>query len=296
MKDLTIVATTVVAANDVQGIEMGVLSDGTTYLTGRALAKLCGTAVSTIINQKDEWAAGKRENKLARKLLSEGFNAPELCFPVKHKSVDALGYPEAVVMSFLDYYAHDSPSPSEIARQNFRVFGRAGLRIFVYTQLGYDPSRAVPAQWREFHDRLLLASCPAGYFMIFQETSAFVLNAIRNGLRVDEHTIPDISMGKAWSEFWKEKGFEALHGERIKHEHNYPDYFPQARSNPQHPWVYPNKALGDFRDWMQREYIAKKFPKYIDTKVQKGMLPQTVADLLLAANEVVDALPPKRED
>jgi hypothetical protein len=31
---------------------------------------------------------------------------------------------------------------------------------------------------------------------------------------------------------------------RIKYEHNYPAYFPQAISNPQHPCYYPDDALG----------------------------------------------------
>lgn len=185
-------------------------------------------------------------------------------------------------MAFLDYYAFEAATPSEIAQRNFRVLAKAGLRIFVYSALGYDPAKAVPAPWRELHDRLLLASCPSGYFSIFMETSAFVLNAIRGGLRVDEHTIPDISVGIAWAKHWTDDKLDDLYGPRIRFEHNYPDYFPQAASNPQHPWVYPVGALGEFRVWLQDEYVTKRFPKYLDTKVQKGLLPPSVAQLLIA--------------
>jgi hypothetical protein len=284
---------TVVAANDVEGIEMGILSDGATYMTGRAVARLCGTAVSTIINQKDEWAAGKRTNKFAKKLLGDGYAAEELCFPVKHKGVNALGYPEAVVMAFLDYYAYDTPTPSEHARKNLRLLAKAGLRIFVYAALGYDPARAVPGVWREFHDRLLLATCPVGFFSIFMESSSFVLNAIRGGLRVDQHSVPDISLGKMWSNYWDKNDLSATHGERIRHEHNYPDYYAQAASNPQYPWVYPVAAIGEFRVWLQREYAVRHFPKYLESKVAKGMLPPSVAQLLIEASAPVEpkALP-----
>lgn len=279
---LVTVTTTIVAANDVDGIEMGVMSDGTTYLTGRAVARFCGTAASTIINQKDEWAAGRRANKFAKKLLAKGFNGPELCFPIKHQGKDAHAYPETVVMALLDYYAFESSTPSEVARTNFRLLAQAGLRVFVYSALGYDPTRAVPSSWREFHDRLLLSTSPVGYFGMFRETADFVLNAIRGGLRVDEATIPDISIGIAWAAHWKDNNLDDVHGPRIKHEHNYPNYYPQSRSNPQHPWVYPVSAVGEFRVWLQREYIAQKFPKYLEGKVSRGVLPPSVAELLIA--------------
>jgi len=281
---------TVVAANDVDGIEMGVLSDGTAYMTGRAVARLCGTSISTILNQKDEWAAGKRTNKFARKLLAEGYTAAELCVPVKHKGSDALAYPETVVMAFLDYYAFEAPLPLPTAQSNFRLLAKAGLRTFVYAALGYDPTRAIPAAWRQFHDRLLLVSSPVGYFSIFTEASTFVLNAIRGGLPVDDRTIPDISIGMAWGKHWSEKQLDETCGQRIRYEHNYPDYFPQAASNPQHPWVYPVQAIGEFRIWLQREYVVHKFPKYLETKVAQGLLPPSAVQLLIDQATPVEPL------
>lgn len=271
---------TVVVANDIEGIEMGVLSDHTTYMTGRAVARLCGAAVSTIINQKDEWAAGKRNNKFAKKLVTDGYVSTELCFPVKHKGVNALGYPEAVVMAFLDYYAYDTPTPSETARKNLRLFSQAGLRLFVYTALGYDPARSVPLHWRNFHDRMLLATAPVGYFSIFKEIADFAIGAIRGGLPADEHTIPDGSVGIAWSKHWEAKKLADEHGERIRHEHNYPSHYAQAASNPQEIWVYPLSALGEFRIWMQTEYARTKYPIYLQSKVKRGVLPASTAQIL----------------
>jgi len=110
---------------------------------------------------------------------------------------------------------------------------------------------------------------------------------VKAGLRVDAHVVPDISIGQAWAVYWKAKGLAEKYGSREKHENNYPEYFPQAKSNPQDVNIYPLEALGDFRRWMQSEYIPQRFPKYIKAKVADGLLPPSAAELLLAK-----ALPP----
>jgi hypothetical protein len=271
----------------VRGIEMGVLDDGTPFLTGRSLARLCGVAISTIIEQKDKWDAGDRSGKFARLLASTGFDEPRLATPVKIGGVgvgaEALAYPERVVMAALDYYGFELAKPEAIA--NYRLLGRAGFRLFVYGALGYDPANLVPGPWREFHDRLATHDLPVGYFSVFKEMSDFILLAIQNGFRLNHKNLPDISVGKAWSAHWQEKGLASRFGERIKHEHNFPDYFPQALSNPQEMWVYPLNALGEYKTWLQREYIPNQFPQYVAGKVKQGTLPASVAELLLTAVE-----------
>jgi hypothetical protein len=166
--------------------------------------------------------------------------------------------------------------------QNFRSLARAGLRLFVYSALGYDPAHQIPSEWRQFHDRTMLVTAPFGYFSVFREAAEIVIFAIRGGLPCDEHTIPDISIGVNWARYWTENDLAATHSERIKHEHNYPDYFPQAASNPQDIWVYPVSALGDFRTWLYTHYLPEKFRRYLQDKVRKGALPASTAELLLA--------------
>lgn len=75
----------------------------------------------------------------------------------------------------------------------------------------------------------------------------------------------------------------AKYGERRTWEHNYPDNYPQAASNPQEILVYPREALGAFRAWLEDIYIPEKFPKYVETKVKKRQLGRADADRLLAA-------------
>jgi hypothetical protein len=151
---------------------------------------------------------------------------------------------------------------------------RRSFRDFIYTQIGYNPINQVPLAWRQFYDRVSLVydSVPSGYFCIFKEMANVIVTLINGGAIVDSHFIPDISVGRTWSEHWKDRGFDASLGSRIQYAHNYPEYFPQAASNPQATFCYPDAALGEFRRWMREQYIPGKFPAYLSSKVRHGAL------------------------
>jgi hypothetical protein len=268
---------------EIDGLDMGVLEDGTPFLHGRALAKMCGAAPSSIIGQAAAWAAGKRDGRLAQKLIAAGVESPLLYVPTSYNQKAVHAYTEQVCMVFLDYYAFDAATPSEQARNAFRKLATAGLRLFVYRALGYDPSNSVPIAWRHFHDRMTLCTAPVGYFSIFKESADFVINAIRHGLRVDDKTIPDGSIGGVWGAKWRDENLDEQYGPRQRHEHNYPEYFPQSASNPQNAWAYPVEALPEFRRWMHSVYIPEKLPSYLSSKVSQGVIPPSTAELLLAS-------------
>ena len=77
------------------------------------------------------------------------------------------------------------------------------------------------------------------------------------------HSIPDVSVGSCWGKHWIDQNLDGQLGERIQWDHYYPDYYPQAKSNPQDAWAYPDKALPLFRQWFRTEYLTTKFPAYI---------------------------------
>lgn len=274
-------------SSEVNGLEMGVLSDGTAYLSGRALSKLCDVANSSIVDATADWASGKRTSKLSQWLMERGLSRDSLYVKTSKPGVAGNfvnAYTDDVVNLIVEYYAFEAPIPSKVARENYRVLNRAGIRTFVYTALGYNPTpSAVPAEWRQFHDRLLLVSAPVGYFCVFKETADLVLATIRTGLPADVNTVLDISIGQAWALHWKTNGLEVKYGARQKHSHNYPDYFPQAKSNPQDMNVYPVAALPEFRTWLQTEYVPMRFPAYLNTKIAAGVLPPSAAELVIAA-------------
>jgi hypothetical protein len=119
---------------------------------------------------------------------------------------------------------------------------------------------------------------PFGYFSIFKEIADMIVTLGEAGLHINSDFVPDISVGGTWGKHWADKNLEETYGERIKWEHNYPEMFPQAKSNPQYPWAYPDAALPEFRRWFQEEYIGDgKFSKYINGKIKAKQLSPSFA-------------------
>jgi hypothetical protein len=280
--ELQLVIPAVKALAEVDGIEMGVLDDGTAYLSARGLARLCDVAPSAVIDQGSLWLAGGRTNKLAQVIQTAGFSGESLYIPTKtHEGRTVHAHPDTVCMAFLYYYGFvASPSSPEAARRYHRL-ALESLRTVIYKAVGYDASAGVPA-WQHIHDRLKLQDLPYGYFSVFRESADIAIAASKGGLHIDHHTVPDISIGKAWGMHWKEIGLEAKYGERIHHPHNYPLYYPQAESNPQEIWVYPLLAAGEFKVWLQGVYIPHKFPAYLGGMAKKGAIAPAKAKALLS--------------
>jgi hypothetical protein len=275
----------VVISKEIDGLEMGVLTDGRSYLTGRSLARLCGVVPSAIVGQSKRWLEGSREGKLAQLLLSRGINPISLYTEVERPDViggRVSAYTDDICTAILEYYAFESNPISQVAQTNFRKLAQAGLRVFVYQALGFDPNRQISESWRHFHDRMTMHKVPRGYFSVFKECADFVLASIKAGLPVNHQTIPDISVGISWAHHWKKNNLAEELGERRPHDHNYPDYYPQAVSNPQEIWVYPVQALGVFRLWLQDVYLPKKYQAYLDGKVQSKLISASTAEMLLA--------------
>lgn len=164
-------------------------------------------------------------------------------------------------MAILEWFVFESKNDNPTAIRNYRRFATYGLHKFIYDALHYVPADS----WRYYHDRvsLLKDSAPAGYFIVFNEMSGLTVDLITAGLTVNEKTIPDISVGRAWGDHWRENDLANEYGERIEFPHNYPIYYPQADSNPQLAKAYPDAALPRFRRWFREEYLLTKFPKYI---------------------------------
>lgn len=269
----------VAVEGSVDDLEMGVTEEGEAYLTARGLARLCGVAPSSVITQGRQWLDGRREGRLARLLQERGVSTPSLYTLLPNGNH---AYPDTVCMVFLEYYALEAKPSSEQALMAFRKLAHAGLRLFIFSALGWDPSKRVPELWRKFHDRLMLNTTPRGYFSVFSEMSHLVITAIQAGLEVDERTIPDISVGRTWSSRWTKDRLAEVYGERAKWPHTYPDYFPQSEADVE-AWVYPVASLPAFREWLQTEYIGEKLSQYLKRKVTQKQLPPSVAELILEA-------------
>ncbi len=265
-------------AKEVDGIEMGVLADGTAFLTGAGLASACGVGKGVIYQQAINWKDGKRDGKLAKMIAAAGFDEDLLYTPLEGGRVHA--YSDSICALVIAYYAFEAKN--DIAQRTALVLVRQGLKDFIYRSVGFDPRTELPKGLRDFHDRLMLSTAPAGHYSVLREMAEFLLRVLHGGLPPSSATVPDISVGIVWAEHWAQQNLAARFGERVRHEHNYPDYYPQSASNPQEIWVYPIESLGEFRRWLDAVYIPNKFPEYLKGKVRKNVLQRADADRLLA--------------
>lgn len=275
---------------EIDGVGMGVLSDGTPFLTLRGVARLVGVNHSVIQAINAEWGnevATPRATRLREILRSHGDSVELPFIPIQQRSGVFYAYPDTVCLAILEYYSFDAgPNIQKDAQKNYRLLAGKALREFIYTQVGYDPNNNLPDQWKYFHDRVSLTynSVPQGYFGVFKEIADMIVTLGQSGVHIDEHFVPDISVGQVWGRHWAAHSMDGTYGPRIKYEHNYPDYFPQSVSNPQEPWCYPEEALGEFRRWFREDYIGQgKFAKYIEGKVKDKSLPVSFAQLAIAA-------------
>lgn len=271
------------------GVEMGVLESGVPYLSGRGLARMCGIDHKSLHEMAANWSEEKfkpRGKVINQLLILEGYDEEMLYLRSEHNGIEINAYVEPVCLAILEYFAFLAKEPRQDAIRAFRTLAKRKFREFVYEAVGYSPEQKVLDHWKHFHDRVDLTqdATPAGHWGVFREMSIMIVPMIRGGVMISDRVVPDISVGRAWSEHWQKAGLESQFGARSRYDHAYPDYYPQAKSNPQPSFAYPNAALGAFREWLQQNYILNKFPKYLLGQATKGTL------RLEAANNVMEAL------
>jgi hypothetical protein len=271
------------------GVGMGVLTNGTPYLTLRGLALMCGVDHSMIVRITSQWLDDplKPRERRIREIVREHGGDDTLAFWGLEK--DGIVHhivPDVVCMAILEYYAFEANTSNQAqALNSYRVLARKGFQHFIYSQVGYNPTGSVDVAWRQFHDRVSLSyhTVPNGYFSVFKEIADVLVTMIREGADLGTRFIPDISVGQAWAKYWKEHSLEVVYGERRQYDHNYPAYFPQALSNPQPAYCYPDDALKEFRNWLRRSYLVEGLPKYLNTKVSQGQIPAPKAAAAIEA-------------
>lgn len=280
-----------IVSAEINGIEMGILQDGTPFLTLRGLATMCGIDHAPLLRLANNWGeevARPRGQKILSLLQSQGHDGDLLYIRVLGSYGESINaFSDAVCMAILEYYAFEAGRyATEKAKHSFRALVRKSFRDFIYQQCGYDPANAVPAQWQPFHDRasLLYNSVPDGYFGIFHAISDLFIALGRSGIHTDQSFLPDISVGKQWSTHWQKISGDDLYGVRIRYEHDYPSSYSQSLSNPQEPWAYPDASLPEFKRWFREDYVkGGKLAGYLSGQAAKKTLPAPFINSALAA-------------
>ncbi|AVJ60464.2 TPA: hypothetical protein P8677_002721 [Klebsiella pneumoniae] len=271
---------------EIDGIQMGVLANGTPYLTMRGLAIMCGVAPSVIQGIAANWSQEKtrpRGRKINESLLAQGFNSESLVIATRGNGGDVHAYTDAVCMSILEYYAFDaSQTNAEIARRNYRILARDSFRRFIYSKTGYSEN-PVTQSWVNYQERILLNDqLPYDYFSVFREIADLMVHLVNGGLVVDQHTVPDGSVGIAWGKYWTENGLDEKYRPRTRYGHTFPSSYAQAAANSNiKPWIYPIEALGEFRKWIYASYAVENLPGYLQRKQSAGLVGNV--ELLLEA-------------
>jgi len=264
------------------GVEMGVLENGIPYLTESGLARMCGIHRKMLYQIALNWEDEKlrpREAQIAELLKDSVYTEKSLFLRSELNGSEIKAYTEPVCLAILEYYAFLAPDKRPEAINAFRALARVTFRSFIYRAVGYSPEQRALDSWKHFHDRidLLHSSVPVGYFGVFNEAAIIIVPMIRANIFISDKVVPDISIGRAWSDYWESIDGDSNYGKRIRYDHEYPDYYPQAKSNPQHPFAYPSAALGIFRDWLMQHYVINNFPKYLLSQAKQGKLPRLVA-------------------
>ena len=126
---------------EIEGIGMGVLSDGTPFLSQRGLANLCGVMNAHIGTISSQWHEDKpRIGAIKAILASNGWHVSTPHIRVHHGGRTIYAYPEPIVMAILEYYAFDAGQfIQREAVQKFRWLATRSLREIIYDQTGYQP-------------------------------------------------------------------------------------------------------------------------------------------------------------
>jgi hypothetical protein len=278
---------------ELNGVEMGVLENGVPYLSERGLARMCGIDARGLNRLAVDWAEEKTKERgaaIKEMLEKSGYFEDGLFLRSELNGTPVNAYTEPVCMAVLEYYAFVSKDRREEAISAFRALARSTFRAFIYQAVGYSPDQKVLDSWRHFHDRvdMVLDAVPFGYFSVFREIASMIVPMIRAGIMISDRVVPDISVGKTWSSYWEQNGLAARFGERTRYDHEYPLYYPQAKSNPQPSFAYPDAALGEFRAWLRQQYVTNKFPEYLLRQTKLGNLPEYIA------NRAIESFTPKK--
>ncbi len=211
-------------------IPMGVLNDGTPYLTLYGLAKLCGIDDTPLRVFTSNWDTEKnkpRGQKVASYLAEKGFhNLDRLYTRVMNSSnVETHAYPDYVCMAVLRYYALDATNfDRSVAIGNFVRLAEYTLKRMIYEKSNYNPNTSIDISFENYRARIKLNDqIPTTHFAVFREIADIAMNLIGGGFPMDDTTSLDGSVGSHWGKYWTANRLAEQFGERVQHPHLYPD-------------------------------------------------------------------------
>lgn len=256
-------------------IEVGLLRDGTPFLSGRGLAKACGISNSTLVSWGEfapQAGAKYRSGKLANLLTTYHYRGDRLFLRLPSEvtfggKANVSAYPYQVCMAFLDYYAF--AANKEAARNSLRILSKQQLPNFICNAIAQQPSAPKPDTKQPESDRTIRGKVPNNYFGVFQIASREKLGTAQNGLPLDVPITSPRNIEKAWGQYWHIHKLWEQHGKRVPYLRRSLDKSPQTTDGYRKTYLYPASALSDFKHWFYLHYIPDRFPSYRHRKAQQ---------------------------
>jgi len=267
----------VIQSIDISGfpIEVGILPDGTPFMSGRELARACGISNSTLVGwgeRTPQMGDRHRAGKMAELLATYRYGGDRFFVPIPDGTkfggrANVSAYPYQVCMAFLDYYAFEANK--EEARNSLRVLSEKQLPQFIYEAVREQPQPPLKLQpelqrvqaGSPFQTRPLRGGIPIGYFTVDQVLAEEQARSLPTSQFPELYAALLSNIEKAWNRYWTIQQLGAELGDRFP--------MPQLIS---HDWarprqyVYPTAALESFSNWLNRQYLPERFPSYLQRK------------------------------
>ena len=136
------------AYDEIDGMGMGRLSDGSAYLTQRGVAHLCGVQNAHIGTISRDWDSDKPRILAIKTRLSRfGYHRASPHVVLTYAGRRQYCYDMAVVQAVLDYYALDAGKPQAEAQSNRKRFIGDALETYILAHLATE---AVPVEPLKF--------------------------------------------------------------------------------------------------------------------------------------------------
>jgi len=245
--------------------------DGTSGMTVSALTGFCGlaagstTAISNLLRRVE--TSDPETNDLPESLKSFAGK------PLRLKTGDSQGrllIRDEVCYAVAEYYAFDARDyeGKSVAIRNYRTIGRAGMRVFIWSQTGFIPAllreslRSNTTTYIERLENIRDHRIGDKMWSTFREGAEVLLLVEKEmGIPIDQMDLCDGSIGSHWSSYRANKPWKEAPG-------TYMHVFRDQRGD-RECTAYSLSELSYFRGWLRETYIPLHLPKYLADKFGK---------------------------